>query len=299
MSSSGRGQVWTSEQLAARLAALRGMVPAVLQHAIYRATIDAASYAHEGYQVPGEARRRLSAEAFDFWLAKRGLAGPERLSVAVLAIRERLGADGNIQDCELEYRRGAVDGPYHGSPARITFTGPARLARFYQATPEGTLAEVAPTPGNPARPDAETDTAAAMRLAVQACCGDAARILDTREPTVIEAMVGITSVLHVVQANDRAVSCCILWHGPTAVALQADFPRFDVEPSLSDGQSGALEALLEAEGLTACQTRRDEQGLAVIARRPATGDLVLIRFDGETATSSPYVPLRPDRKSVV
>ena len=72
--------------------------------------------------------------------------------MAVLVIRERLGADGNIQDCELEYRRGAVDGPYHGSPARIAFTGAARLARFYQATPEGALAEVAPTPGDPARP---------------------------------------------------------------------------------------------------------------------------------------------------
>ena len=292
MPTPGRGQVWTSEQLSARLTALRGLVPAVVQHAIYRATIDATAYAHEGYQVAGEARR-LSAEAFDFWLAKRGLAGPERLSVAVLVVRERLGPDGNIQDCELEYRRGAVDGPFHGGPARIVFTGPGRLARFYQATPEGGLAEVAPTPGAPARPDPESDTAAAMRLAVQACCGEAARIVDTREPTVIEAMVGITSVLHVVQANEREASCGILWHGPIAVALQADFPRFDVEPTLSPGQSAALEALAAAAGLAVCETRRDERGLGVLARRRATGDLVLVRFDGDTAALSPYVPGRP------
>jgi len=301
MTTPGRGQVWTSEQLTARLAALRGVLPATLQHAVYRATNDATAHAHEGYLVPGE-RRRLSAEAFDFWLAKRDLAGPERLSVAVLVIRERLGADGNIQDCELEFRRGAVDGPYYGSPARIVFTGPGRFARFYQATPEGALAEVAPTPGASARPEAETDTAAAMHLAVQACCGDAARILETREPTVIEAMVGITSVLHVVQADEREVACGIIWHGPIAVALQADFPRFDVQPTLSAGQSAALETLAAAEGLVACETRRDERGLLVVARRHASGELALVRFDTETAPSSPtsspptlspYMPGRP------
>jgi len=292
MTPPGRGQVWTSEQLAARLTALRGLVPAVLQHAVYRATNDATPHAHEGYLVPGE-RRRLSAEAFDFWLAKRGLAGPERLAVAVLVIRERLAADGNVEDCELEYRRGAVDGPYHGSPARIVFTGPGRLARFYQATPEGALAEVAPTPGALTRPDTETDTAAAMRLAVQASCGDAARILETREPTVIEAMVGVTSVLHVAQANEREVACGIVWHGPIAVALQADFPRFDVEPTLSPGQAAALEELEAAEGLLTCETRRDEQGLVVVVRRRDTGDLLLVRFDGEAPTLSPYLPGRP------
>ena len=208
-------------------------------------------------------------------------------------IRERLAPDGNIQDCELEYRRGAVDGPYHGSPARIAFSGPARLARFYQATPEGALAEVAPTPGTAPRSELETDTAAAMRSAVQACCGEAARILDTREPTVIEAMVGITSVLHVIQANEREAACGIIWHGPVAVALKLELPRFDVEPTLSAGQSAALAALTAAEGLLVCETRRDEHGLAVVARRRANGDLLLVRFDGEATSLSPYVPGRP------
>ena len=134
-----------------------------------------------------------------------------------------------------------------------------------------------------------------MRLAVQACCGDAARILETREPTVIEAMVGITSVLHVGQANEREVACGIIWHGPIAVALQAEFPRFDVEPTLSLGQSAALEALAAAEGLATCETRRDEHGLVVVARRRATGELVLVRFDDDTAALSPYLPGRPTR----
>jgi len=300
MTTPGRGQVWTSEQLTARLAALRGLAPAVAQHVIYRATVDPTGPAQEGYVVPGEARR-LTPPAFDFWLAKRGLAGPERLSVAVLVIRERLAADGDILDAELEHRRGAVDGPYHGGPARITFTGPARLARFYQATPAGTLAEVAPTPGPVAQPGIETDTAEAIRLAVQACGGEGARILHTREPTVIEAMVGITSVLRVIQAAgptagqaaEQQVACGILWHGPIAIALRADFPHFDVEPALSTQQSSVLEALVAAEGLIACETRRDEHGLAVLTRRRSAGDLLLVRFDGETASLSPYVPGRP------
>jgi hypothetical protein len=292
MTTPGRGQVWTSEQLTERLAALRGLAPTVVQHIVYRATAEATAATREGYLVPGETRR-LTPGAFDFWLAKRDLAGADRLAVAVLVIRERLAADGNIQDCELEYRRGAVDGPHSGSPARITFTGPARLARFYQATPEGGLAEVAPTPGAAPHAGQETGASAAVQFAVQLSCGEAAQILDSRDPTVLEAMVGITSVLQVMQADGREVACGLIWHGAMAIALQAEFPRFDVRPTLSARQSTALEALVSAEGLIACETRRDEHGLAVVTRRRAAPDLVLVRFDGETASMAPYVPGRP------
>ena len=129
MTTRGRGQVWTGTQLAARLAELRGLAPAVAQHVVHRATTDPVAPSREGYLVPGETRR-LTPSAFDFWLARRGLAGVERLAVSVLAINERLAANGDIEACELDYRRGAADGPHHGSPARITFTGPARQARF-------------------------------------------------------------------------------------------------------------------------------------------------------------------------
>jgi hypothetical protein len=296
MTAPGREQAWTSAQLSARLAALRGVVPAATQFVVYRATCSPGASGPSdydgGYLVPGEVRH-LTAPAFDFWLARRGLAGAERLSVAVLVIRERLAADGNIGDCELEYRRGAADGPFCGSPARIVFTGPARLARFYQATPDGALAEIAPMPGTAASLGAETATTAAMHDAVGASCGEGARILDTREPTVIEAMIGISSVLHLIQADGTEVSCGVIWHGPTAVALRADFPRFGIEPTLSAHQSGVLGQLAAAEGLVACKLRRDAHGLAVVARRRASADLVLLRLDGETATQAPYVPGRP------
>jgi len=293
MPTPGRGQVRTSPQLSARLAELRGRIPAASQFIVYRATSNPVASVREGYLVPGEARH-LSAMAFDFWLAERGLADAERLSVAVLVIRECLTAHGTIRDCAVEYRLGAVDGPYYGNPARIVFTGPARRARFYRATPEGALAEVAATPGAAVRPGSETDATAAMRDAVHASCGKMARILDTREPTVIEAMVGITSVLHVMQEDGREVGCGILRHGPNAIALRADFPRFDVKPTLSARQSSLLDQLAATEGLVACETRRDEHGLAIVARRRATADLVLVRLDGETPGGiAPYVPGRP------
>jgi hypothetical protein len=291
MPTPGREQVRTGRRLSARLAEARGLAPAAAQFVVYRATSNPATPIQEGYLVPGETHR-LSATDFDFWLAERGLDGTKRSSVAVLVIREHLTANGMIRDCEVEFRLGAVDGPYDGNPARIVFAGPARRARFYWATPEGGLAEVAATPGATIRPGSEID-AAAMHDAVQASCGTTARILDTREPTSIEAMVGITSVLHVMQQDGREVACGILRHGPNAIALWADFPRFDVKPTLSAHQSGLLDALAAAEGLIACETRRDEHGLAIVARRSATADLVLVRFDGETAGLAPYVPGRP------
>jgi hypothetical protein len=295
-----REQVRTGRRLSARLAKGGGRIPTASQFptashfVVYRATSNPAAPVQEGYLVPGEARH-LSAMALDCWLAERGLADAERSSVAVLVIREHLTANGNIRDCEVEYRLGAVDGPYYGNPARIVFAGAARRARFYQATPEGALAEVAATPGATPQPGFETDAVAATHDAVQASCGKTARILDTREPTFIEAMVGITSVLHVMQEDGWEVGCGILRHGPTAIALRADFPRFDVKPTLSAHQSSLLEALTAAEGLIACETRRDEHGLAIVARRRATADLVLVRFDGETAGVAPYVPGRPSR----
>jgi hypothetical protein len=146
MSTPGRGRVRTGPQFSARLAGVRGRIPAASHFIVYRATSNPAASVQEGYLVPGEARN-LSAMAFDFWLAERGLTDAERLSVAVLVIRERLTASGTIRDCAMEYRLGAVDGPYYGNPARIVFAGPARRAQFYQATPEGALAEVAATPG--------------------------------------------------------------------------------------------------------------------------------------------------------
>jgi hypothetical protein len=307
MPRSGHGQVCIVGPPSGRPVTTREILPGAERFIVYRATGIAGTAVQEGYLVPGVVGR-LTAEAFDAWLAKRGLTEAERQSMAVLVIRERLAADGSIAECELEHRRGAVDGPYHGSPARIVFTGPARQARFYQAAPEcalpecalvagvplgGALTEVAAMPGVAVRPAPVSDPMAAIRAAIRGSYGEAARIIDTREPTVIEAMAGIATVLHVVRADGHIVGCGILWHGPCAITLQADFPRFDVAPSLSAHQTAVLDRLAAAEALAVCETRQDEHGLAIVARRLATADFVQVRLDGETARMVPYAPGRP------
>lgn len=282
MTAPGRGRVWTGEQLTARLIALNGVAPDATVHAVFRATADVGQpgEGEAGYLVPGEPAP-LSPDAFDFWLAKRDLAGPERLSVAVLVVREHVAANGDILWCTLEQRRGGQDGPYCGDPARIVFTGPVQLIRFYQATPDGRMTEVVPTPAMPAQAPAVDIGLAAVQQALAACFGGPVCILATRAPTVIEAMAGLSSVLHVSRPGGQEASCGLLWHGGIAVALQAAFPRFDQAPQLSPRQAAALAALLAAEGLSACDTRHDEGGLAVLACRPGGADRFLVRFEGD------------------
>lgn len=298
MTTAGRGQVWTGEQLSARLAALGGAAPEVTQHVVYWAVsgLRAAGRPMDGYWVP-EAADCLVPASFDVWLAQRGLAGAARLAVAVLVIRAALTPNGEIDSCALEYRRGAADGPYHGSPARIVFSGPAQDVRFHQALPDGQLAEIAPTPCVKARLDAageDFDTGDRVVAAALAAWFDASvRVVGARAPTVVEAMVGMAHVLFLRQPGVDEAACGILWHGPIAVALPAMFPRFDVAPLLTPAQQAALTAVLAAERLIRCQTRRDDQGLAVLARHRATHEPVLIRFDGDLPRIVPYVPGLP------
>lgn len=291
MTTPGRGEVWTGEQLTARLVARHGVAPDVTQHAVYRAM-----GGPDGYLVAGETAPMTQA-AFDFWLAKRGMAGPERLAVAVLVVAGQVSPQGELQDCALEHRRGAMDGPYCGDAARITFSGAAQDVRFYQATPDGQLTEIAPAPPDGARTDPVREEAepggAAVSQALRLCFGASVRVVGARAPTVVEAMVGIAQVLHVAGRGGHEHGCGILWHGPIAVALPAPFPRFDVAPRLLPQQQAALDGLLAAEGLLACETRRDEHGLAVLARRRGTTDLFLVRFDRARPLLAPYLPGRP------
>lgn len=298
MTTAGRGQVWTGEQLSARLAALGGVAPEATHHAVYWTITGPGPSGHppEGYAVPGEAEC-LTPASFDFWLAQRGLAGLGRLGIVVLVIRTALTPDGGIDTCALEYRRGAVDGPYHGSPARITFTGPARDVRFYQAAPDGQLREIAPTPSVKGPSDQgsdDGDTGWGIVTSALAAWFDApVLVIGTRAPTVIEAMVGIARVLHLERPGAGETGCGVLWHGPIPVALPAAFPRFDVAPRLAPAQQLALAALIDAEHLVVCETRRDDQGLAVLARRGTTREPVLVRFDGAAPRIAPYVPGLP------
>ena len=73
---------------------------------------------------------RLDEPAFHTWVAAQGLKGPERLKLGVLVIRETVDDGGLLRDCVLERRRGAVDGPFYGDPARVEFTGGGRALSY-------------------------------------------------------------------------------------------------------------------------------------------------------------------------
>jgi hypothetical protein len=84
--------------------------------------------------------------------------------------------------------------------------------------------------------------------------------------------------------------CGIGWHGPVPFVLAAAFPRFGAPLALTPENESAVQHLLLRDGLVRHETRLDHAGLAVIARRQGTADLLLLRAAGGTATAEPYHP---------
>ena len=309
MSNSGENDIWTAPQLAARLAALKGVAPAPTCHVIYRATMGAATGADQrdvsGYVLPGEAERRDEA-FFGQWLRDRALAGVERLSVSVLVIRETLDAAGLVREGVLERRRGGVDGPPHGKAARVEFTGAAQCVRQYQALRDGRLVEVpmeqdADAQAVPDDPDAMGF--AGEDAAVHAFLGGDALILDRRSPTLFEDMLGLSGIVHARRADGRVAGCGVGWHGTMAFVLAAAFPRMGARLLPPPGLAAAVEEAVRTRGLIAHETRLDERGFCVIAQEGGNQEgggqegggqkertLVALRWDGTGARIEAYVP---------
>jgi len=131
MDTAGRGKDWNGPQLAARLAALEGVAPEPVEFVVCRVTTQPGGNETQAYQVADEPGPLAQAE-LPRWLARRRLLGADRLALAVLIIREVIDEAGLIRECTLERRRGALDGPLYGDPARVEFTGPARVVRVYR-----------------------------------------------------------------------------------------------------------------------------------------------------------------------
>src|ERR1035441_339632 len=142
MANAGRSEDWSGPQLTARLAALNGVAPDPVEYVVFRATRRLDARETTAWQV-ADASGTLTEAELAHWLARRRLAGPGRLALAILVIRETLDDSGLIRDCILERRRGAVDGPLYGDPARVDFSGAARMVRLYRVLRDGRLAEVA------------------------------------------------------------------------------------------------------------------------------------------------------------
>ncbi|HUN42913.1 MAG TPA: hypothetical protein VMU81_21685 [Acetobacteraceae bacterium] len=289
MNTAGRSEDWTGAQLAERLASLQGVAPEPVEHVIGRVTLHADGHETRLYHVVDEPAPLPQAD-LPQWLTRHRLRGADRLGLAMLIIRETLDATGLIRECTLEWRRGALDGPLSGDPARVEFTGAARMARFYRVRRDGRLVEVAGTIETlPAR-SLPAEHFAAEQTAIRTEFGPAARTVDAREPTLLESMVGLASILHVRLADGREIGCGIGWHGPMPFVLAADFPRYAMPLILAPENEAALQALVAEDSLVRHETRLDSLGLAVIARRRGGEALFLLRAEAGTATAVPYEP---------
>ncbi|MDR3538694.1 MAG: hypothetical protein P4L71_19520 [Acetobacteraceae bacterium] len=292
MSDGRKGDVWTGPQLAARLLALKGAAPEAVQYVLYRETRRADGRLEAGYCVP-LVQGRLAEPAFLAWLADQGLTGSDRLAVAVLVIRETLDEAGLLRECVLEQRRGGVDGPFCGEPARVEFTGPAQVVRLYRAQRNGRLQEVAASPeGAPPWPRVATPFAGEM-AALRGHFGDAVEVLDLREPTLFEAMAGLSAIAYVRLPDGQETASAVGWFGTLAFVLEADFPRFGVRLDLAPADAAAVDRVLRDNRLVRHELRLDERGLSVMARRHGGLELFQIRVEDDGAVLTPYDP-RPE-----
>jgi hypothetical protein len=288
MATAENGEVWTGPRLAARLVALNGVAPDPVQQVIFRSSRRADGSLTEGYAVPGE-EQPLDEAALELWLTRHGLAGPERLAVAVLVIHETLDARGAVVQCTIERRRGSAEGPYCGEPARVDFAGAASAVRLYRSHIDGRLTEVAPSADTPPPAVRLPEQFAGEYKALQARFGDDVRIVDAREPTLFEDMVGLSSIVHVLTSEGRAIGCGIGWHGAMPFVLEAEFPRFAPQIELLPEDAAAIDVAARTHELLLGSTRLDEYGLAVVARRIGSEALFLLRPQSGQVSVEPYL----------
>lgn len=290
----GETDIWAAPRLRARLAALKGQAPAPSCYVIWRATARPGRPEVSGYELPGEPGRHDEA-AFESFLSERKLAGTERLSVSILAIREQLDDAGLIRDCVLERRRGSVDGPYYGNVARVEFSGAARLVRRYRAQRDGRLAELPaendtgvqlPPSGSDAEGFAGEDEA------VHAFLGSGAVITDRRAPSLFEDLLGLSAIIHARRRDGVEIGCGVGWHGGMAFVLVADFPRHGGALAPPPELDAAVDAAVAARNLIRQETRLDDRGFCVIARVRGQNALVAIRPEGAETRIDPYAPGR-------
>ncbi len=262
--------------------------PVPFYHVLFRATTRADGSIATYYQVPGLAGA-LDGPGFAAWLHEHVQAGQEIDLVSVLVIEEELDRHGSILACCLERRRGSAIGPLRGAPARVSFTGAIDRVRLYRAAARGTLREMTPKLD---RPPPRLEHLAGEEQAVRRAFGPAARILDMRAPTVLEDIVGLTSVVHLRAEDGTEIDCGLGWHGTTPFLLRANFPRFGTPPDLSAAAAASVALAAIAAGLTTYETRLDAHGLAVMARSHRDGTLHLIRPGAECVEAyAPGVPI--------
>lgn len=291
MNAADPGEEWTESLRVAQHAATMGHAPAPLHYILYRSTNRPGSSPRTAGYILTPGATPVSPAAFEAWVRSAGLIAHRQL-ISVLAIDEDLTPGGQIATCTIERRRGDIAGPYVGEPARIEFVGPARRVRLYRIGRDGRLGEYLPEPATEGAVEPPLPRAlgllAGEEQALVAHFGSMPLILERRDPTLFEDLVALTVILHVRTDDGQEIGCGIGWHGSVPFILEADFPRLAGNLMLEPERQPVMEAALSEHGLEPCETRLDDIGLAVIARRRGSDDLFVVRLRGQQAEISPY-----------
>jgi hypothetical protein len=256
---------------------------------LFRSTTISGGTATASYAVPG-LEAALDEASFLAWRGANVPAGQENDLVAVLTVHEVLDDTGAIRSAALERRRGSASGPFRGEPARVTFEGAAEQVRLYHATRSGDLREVSPMLEPRRAPTVRQRPLVGDAGTIHALFGPAARIMDARETTLIEDMIGLATILHVLLPSGLEIDCGIGWHGTTPFVLCARFPRFAAAPIVPATVQANIVMAAVAAGLTTVETRHDTAGLAMIARSNRDGGFHLLRPEGDGARIEPFEP---------
>ncbi len=292
MATAGKTELWNGPQHPPRWMSEHGNLPAPVSFAVCRETLTPEGGLITAYTVLGDIAA-LTPLDFRQWLLRHRLAGADGIGLSLLVIRETLDREGLISDCIIERRRGALDGPLCGAPARIAFRGPAGAVRLYAIEAGDRLTEIPPSAliRRPCAIEASSlqESFSGEERALRARFGPTALVVGRRAPTVSEDMIGLSSIVHV-RTGDAEVGCGIGWHGPVAYTLVAAFPRFDQGPALPSADERAVAAAIETHRLVRHETRHDTAGPGVVARRRDGPELFIVRPDGGGATVTPYTP---------
>ena len=270
----GRYAPWGGGRLAAYLADFGGDLPQSVWHAVVLCGETSIGTASDLYWFGGDVVLR-GQEEFRRWIMDHGLAGPAQLAIALLLIRPLREFDRGPGACIMEYRRGALDGPLAGHPARVRIVGSPPQIRLFD-TESASLSSSLTADGSGAtscfaRPVADN---ADEMIAISAAFGGPAEVIARRIPTTLEAAAGFSDILRV-HAGSGIHACGLGWHGPVPFVLPAGFTGWPEDPALTPAEDAAVAAVLRCRGRCGYEVLRQEEGLSSKVCNPAA-DLVQV-----------------------
>lgn len=299
MATTDQSNQWRGARFAVRGVAGDGAISAPRRYAIFRETAGKAVASTARYLIQQEPAP-LAPDLFKAWQIRNGFTGGRECDLALLVIRETLDANGGLERCVIERRRGSVDGPFRGDPARIEFRGATNAPVLFSARDDGTLHETSPSmlaraPGR-RRGRWHAQGFQGDDAALRAHFGVDVVVVQRRAPTLTEELIGISAVAHVRMPDhsgpQRIIGCGIGWFGPLPFVLVADFPRLGQVAELPAAIDQAIDAALRERDLVRHETRLDQLGPCVIACDRARRNLFVARPDQRQVRIEPYVASR-------